>query len=105
MLVGARPRPWVSGICLTTGTRWAPITRAEMPAGEAHVEGNAMPRVSRILSLAAVTLLVAAPVAAQSPAASGGAAPQLPPLPDGWTQVTAGLNSPRGLTVTADGTI
>ncbi|MET0773593.1 MAG: ScyD/ScyE family protein [Candidatus Limnocylindrales bacterium] len=61
--------------------------------------------MSRILSLAAATLLVAAPAAAQSPAASGGAPPQLPPLPDGWTQVTAGLDSPRGLAVAADGTI
>jgi sugar lactone lactonase YvrE len=64
-----------------------------------------MPRISRTLPLVAATLLIAAPVAAQSPAASGGAPPQLPPLPDGWTQVTAGLNAPRGLTVTGDGVI
>jgi sugar lactone lactonase YvrE len=64
-----------------------------------------MPRISRTLPLAAATLLVfAGPAGAQSPAASGGA-PQLPPLPDGWTQVTAGLNGPRGLTVTSDGVI
>ena len=50
-------------------------------------------------------LALAAPAAAQSPAASGGAPPPLPPLPDGWTQVTAGLDAPRGLTVTADGVI
>jgi len=64
-----------------------------------------MPRISRTLPLAAATLLVlAAPAGAQSPGASGGA-PQLPPLPDGFTLVTAGLNSPRGLTVTSDGVI
>jgi hypothetical protein len=63
-----------------------------------------MPRMSRILPLVAAALLVAAPAGAQSPAASGGA-PQLPPLPEGWTQVTVGLDSPRGLAVAADGTI
>lgn len=66
-----------------------------------------MSRKSRILPTVAVSmLLVAAPVTAQSqsPGASGGA-PPLPPLPDGWTQVTAGLNGPRGLTVTSDGVI
>ncbi len=63
-------------------------------------------RTSARMVAVAITALAAAttPAAAQSPGPSGGA-PQLPPLPEGWTQVTAGLNGPRGLTVTADGTI
>ena len=63
-------------------------------------------RTSARIMAVAITALAAAttPAAAQSPGQSGGA-PQLPPLPEGWTQVTAGLNGPRGLTVTGDGAI
>lgn len=65
-----------------------------------------MPKGSRMLPIVAASMLfVAAPVAAQSPGASGGAPPPPPPLPDGWTQVVLGLDSPRGLAVTSDGTI
>ena len=63
-----------------------------------------------VASLAIASIIVmAAPTAAQSPAASAspGAAESVAPpsLPDGWTLVTSGLNSPRGLAVTSDGTI
>lgn len=64
-----------------------------------------MSRGTRILPVVAVSmLLMTAPVTAQSPGGSGGP-PPLPPLPEGWTLVTAGLDSPRELTVTADGAI
>lgn len=65
-----------------------------------------MPRRTRMLPIVAASMLIiAAPVAAQSPGASGGAPPPPPPLPDGWTQVVLGLDSPRGLAIAADGTI
>lgn len=64
-----------------------------------------MSRGLRALPIAAVSmLLVAAPVTAQSPGASGGAPPPMA-LPDGWSMVVGGLDSPRGLAVAADGTI
>lgn len=65
-----------------------------------------MPTKIRSLPIVAAAMLaISAPAAAQSPAASGGAPPPPPPLPDGWTQVVLGLDSPRGLAVTSDGTI
>jgi hypothetical protein len=65
------------------------------------------------LSVAIASLVVvAAPAAAQSPAGSEGpspagsaGAPPQPSLPDGWSLVASGLNSPRGVAVTADGTV
>jgi len=58
------------------------------------------------LSLAVASLIaVSAPTAAQSPAPSGGAAPPPMTLPDGWSAVASGLHSPRGIAVSADGTI
>lgn len=65
-----------------------------------------MTRGTKTLTFAIASLFVAAtPAGAQSPAASGGGPPPLPPLPAGWTQVVMGLASPRGLAVTADGTV
>ena len=65
-----------------------------------------MHRRTRALPIVAASMLVlAAPVAAQSPAASGAGGPPPLTLPDGWTMVAGGLDSPRGLAVTADGTI
>src|SRR5690242_19315668 len=64
-----------------------------------------MRSTARTLAVALTAIVAAAtPVAAQSPAASGGP-PGPPPLPEGWTQVVLGLDSPRGLAVTSDGTI
>ena len=64
-----------------------------------------MSQRTRALPIVAASMLIlAAPVGAQSPAASGGAPPPMT-LPDGWTMVVGGLDSPRGLAVTADGTI
>ena len=61
--------------------------------------GRALPIV------AASILMLAAPAAAQSPGASEAAGPPPMTLPDGWTMVVGGLDSPRGLAATADGTI
>ncbi len=60
-----------------------------------------MSQRTRALPIVAASMLIlAAPVGAQSPAASGGAPPPMT-LPDGWTMVVGGLDSPRGLAVTA----
>lgn len=64
-----------------------------------------MHRRSWALPMVAMSVVVlAAPAAAQSPGASGGAPPPMA-LPDGWSMVVGGLDSPRGLAVAADGTI